>query len=90
MLHAPLHQGFVNLRLGECGTSSELHLFAPLFTARSQVATVLPGPRTLDAARSKFPRQAIALLTYRNKVPAATTGLTATGNNRPILIKSIV
>jgi hypothetical protein len=30
MLHAPLHQGLVNLRLGDCGTGSELDLFAPL------------------------------------------------------------
>ncbi len=30
MLHAPLHQRLVNLRLGEGGISAELHLFAPL------------------------------------------------------------
>jgi hypothetical protein len=90
MLHAPLHQGLVNLRLGERGTSSELHLFAPLPTARSQVQQFFPALGLWTLPDRSFRRQAIALLTYRNKVPAATTGLTAIGSNRPILIKSIV
>jgi hypothetical protein len=30
MLYAPLRQALVNFQFGECGTDSELDLFAPL------------------------------------------------------------